>query len=291
MADLTAEDWRKHMKDLARNPAKLHPPVFAPLLMACAAQIDAATVTEMVNDGTQIRKNLSGLGRMLCLNAIACSVPSGLEAEALGATLDYSQWPPTIISAPDPAGINDISSQTHSRRLEASLDATRQLVSGAPDGPLLLAALTGPATLMEQMRAGNPDMPEDALYELVGQALAFIARSYAEAGINVVQVHETANTAINNPHWKGALRTIANIARFHRVPFIVALADNSQALTAAPLLAATPAPEADTYGQLFDADPAQWPSNWSPETRWISTAGDAPANFDLARLMQIVQAL
>ncbi|WJJ93953.1 hypothetical protein [Neopusillimonas aromaticivorans] len=200
-------------------------------------------------------------------------------------------WPPKIVAAPDPAGINDIASQTHSRRLEASLDATRQLVAGDPDGPLLVAALTGPATLAAQLRSGNPGMPEEALFELVGQALAFIARSYAEAGINIVQVHETADASLDSAHWKSALRTIANIARFHRVPFIVALAGNNPALTAAPLLTATPAPTADTYGQLFNANPSKWPSNRSDEIRWVSTADDAPADFDLAQLMRIVQTL
>lgn len=301
MSTPQAEDWHKYIKDVARNPAKAHPRLFAPLLMACSAQIEAISVADMVNDGTRIRKNLSSLARMLPLSALACTTPSALEVEALGATLDYQQWPPVIASAAPLgtlAGDVDIQNRVRSQRLGASLDAVRQLVAGDAQGPLLLAALTGPATLAGQLRHGNPDSSREGLYGLAGQVLAYLARQYAEAGINVLQLHEAAPPADEVSSWKDALRTVGNMARFHRVPCVVIFDTSAPASGVAPLLAACPGGDSSApgtepapYGMTWPSSPDSWPTTLPEGPRLITTAGDAPDTFDLSRLAGIMHAL
>ena len=96
MSDKT---WRQRMQDLSRNSGRAHPPLFAPLIFAVAAQIEALEPQKMAQNGTKLRKNILGLCRALRLDTVTCSAPSGMEAEALGVGMDGSDWPPKPVGA------------------------------------------------------------------------------------------------------------------------------------------------------------------------------------------------
>ena len=296
--------WRKRMQDLSRNVGRPHAPLFAPLALAASAQIESIPVSEMVRDANRLRKNASELRRILGLDAVVCTVPSALEWEAAGAMVS-EHWPPRLLRVPPGApGELDSSALAASPRLAASLDAVRQISAADASDPVLVAALTGPATLMAQWRiaasvAGN-DVDTEAGYDHIGRLLATLARLFAEAGVHVLQWHESHRPA--EPEldaWKGALGTAGNVARFHRIPPLLVFGSSSPASVWPPQ--AVPCP---TLTQLANAPPRAhgraWevdPDTWSPlpgETaseRYITTVTDLPADLGIATLKARVEQL
>jgi hypothetical protein len=98
-------------------------------------------------------------------------------------------------------------------------------------------------------------------------------------------------------HWKGALGTAGNVARFHRVPPLLVFAEGvtapgwpSQAVPCvAPRTAMSPATPA--HAQRWPDDPAAWPTLpvQAGHARLITTAADVQSTLALAELLGHVQ--
>ena len=263
--------WRRRMQDLSRNVGKPHAPLFAPLTLAASAQIEAISVDEMVLDATRLRKNVSEMRRILGLEVVVCAVPSAMERECIGATVTSDSHP----------------------RLAASLEAVRQIASADSSEPVLVAALTGPATLLAQMRAAGADRDSEAAFDAIGGALATLVRLYAEAGVHVLQLHESVlPDEADLDHWKGALGTAGNVARFHRVPALLVLQSAPPSLSWPAQMVACPThaqhagamPRA--HGRAWSADPASWPRlpGDNAGERYVTTVADLPADMPVAMI-------
>lgn len=297
---VTGAMWRKRMQDLSRNVGRSHAPLFAPLLFGVAAQIEAIPIMQMAADATRLRKNLTELRRVLGLNAMVCAVPSAMELESVGAGVS-GDWPPCLVSAPmNVGGEIDAIAVATSPRLAASLAAVRQLAVADTSEPVLIAALSGPASLMAQLRAVGSDIDTEAGYDYVGRLLATLARQYAEAGAHVLQLHETrmpADTEID--HWKDALGTAGNVARFHRIPPVLIFNVEGPAPTWPAQVVACPTQGqhagamARAHGRAWSADVLRWsmlPDDCASE-RLITTVAEVAINTPIATLKsQIEQA-
>jgi acetophenone carboxylase len=301
MDKVTGAVWRKRMQDLSRNVGRPHAPLFAPLALAVAAQIEAIPVAEMLRDATRLRKNASELRRILGFDAVVCAVPSALEWEAAGAAVS-GDWPPRVLSVPPGApGELDSAALAASPRLAASLDATRQLAAADASDPVLIAALTGPATLMAQWRAaGGAEVDAEAGYDHIGRLLATLARLYAEAGVHVLQWHESERPdEADFDHWKGALGTAGNVARFHRIPPLLVFAGPAPApvcppqAVPCPTLAQQTAAPPRAHGRAWASDPATWPPlpGETAGERYLTTVTDLPADLGIATLKARVEQL
>lgn len=285
--------WRRRMQELARNVGKPHAPMFAPLLLSVAAQIEALAVPEMVCNSTRLRKNLSELRRMLDLPAVFCAVPSLIEMEALGAAVNADVWPPLqrAGAAFDLASVNlEPEALLVSERLAAAIDVVRQFGADSSE-PVIAVALTGPATLVAQLRAFNAAGDDEAVYEFVGRLLAVLVRLYAEAGAHLIQLHETQTPGEAEEHWKGALGTAGNVARFHRIPPLLVYAEEIceplWPMQAVPGIASVAKPPPRAHAHAWTANPLRWevlPGGQKNE-RVVTTSAEVPVDFALAELM------
>jgi hypothetical protein len=271
--------WRKRMQDLSRGAGLPHPPLFAPLLFGVAAAIEGLAPEAMVEDGTRLRKNVGELRRMLGTDALYCSAPSAAEAAFVRAAREGDA---TAALQAQP-------------RLAASLEAVRQWQADTSE-PVIVAALSGPATIARALRHEGVELDAETLFEQVGTALAGLARVFCEEGVHVLQWHESVLPDEDElDHWKGALGTAGNVARFHRaVPLLVAPTWSagwpSQAV-AAPTHAQSPGALPRPHGRAWDRDPAHWPTLQAEagSERLVTTAAEVPADIDIAALLAAVR--
>jgi len=272
--------WRRRMQDLARGVGRAHPPLFAPVLFGVAAQIEAISADAMSRDATRLRKNVSELRQILHTDAVFCAAPRGAEAAVLAAA-----WPDV-----------DAVRWTADERTAASLGAVHQWQADASE-PVIVAALTGPATLCAQLRGAGDGIDEETGLDSAGRALALLVRLYCEAGVHVVQVHEALlPPAAASDYWKGALGTIGNVARFHRVPPLLVvdhpgpLAWPAQ-MVAVPAAAQQPGPLPRPHGRAWERVPAEWPvpTSSSETGRVVTTVGEVPEPTGIPLLLAAVQ--
>jgi acetophenone carboxylase len=264
------------MQDLARGAGRDHAPLFAPLLFGVAAQIEAIAPEAMAEDATRLRKNVGELQRMLGTEAVFCSAPG--EAEAMVLSQPGQEISPGMLLAHP--------------RIAASLEAAKRWQADSGE-PVIVAALTGPATLAARLRERGVAADDETLFEHVGRGLAGLARLFCEAGVHVLQWHEAAPPGeAQSGHWVGALSTAGNVARFHRVPPVLVVQGAAppswppQAI-ACPSHgqhgAALPRP----HGRAWGSDPDTWPLLPDDTTaeRLVTTVEEVPADADLQRLM------
>ena len=271
--------WRKRMQDLSRAVGRPHAPLFAPMLFGVAAGIESITPEAMAHDGTRLRKNVGELRRMLGTDTLFCSVPSQAEADIAAA-----------------AGADVAAAVAAHPRLAASLDAARQWQADTSE-PVVIAALTGPATLVRMLQEQGHDGDDERLFEQAGAALAALARAFCEAGVHVLQWQESvAPDEAQLDHWKGALGTAGNVARFHRAVALLVI-DGPHApvwppqAVAAPTLAQQAGAMPRAHGRAWPADPREWPAlpGEGASERIVATMGEVPAAIEIATLLAEVR--
>ena len=213
--------WRKKLSDLGRGVGKPHTPLFSPLMYGVSAQIEARSPAEVTADPTRLGKCLGELKRASGTTVLTVAAPTCMEAEALGAQVDRGQWPPRLVSGGEHALLELTEFDDRWKRsdaLTASIEVTRRVLAVDNDS-VVLPALTGPASLLRQLF--GEDRPEAAHWAFAGRALAALARAYCTVGASGLLIIESIPPG-EVDGWREALNTLSNIARFHRVPALLA---------------------------------------------------------------------
>ncbi|MDT0635671.1 hypothetical protein [Spectribacter hydrogenoxidans] len=295
-------DARKSLADLARGVAGEGDPLFAPVIHGVGAQIEALAPAAMVVDATRLGKGLTETRRVLGLPALYVTVPSLAEAEALGAGVDLSTWPPRLTQPAGPSALeaDESGAIASSPRLQAALELTRRLA--ATDGEAaLLVGLTGPATLVQQLvPTAVGDQQEDA-FDYAGGFLTALVRAFGEAGAHAVVLQETVGAPDDTDVrelWDDALAPVTNVAHFHKMPVLLGFVGASgpgagdwpdQVVPClAPAEAAAQA--GDIHAVMLPADPSTWRGS-AYGAAVIITAGEVPADTRIADLKAAIKAL
>jgi hypothetical protein len=284
VTDATRAAWRRLLS--GRAPDR---PLLVPLVHALAAQVVGWDIEPYLHDVPRMVRGSQALWRALGIDAIVSAGASCAEAEALGARLDWSTYPPAIAAPPnlDPGSPADV--VTAGTRLSTAAEATSRLAATPGLDAAVVSAVTGPATLAAQA-SGDAASDERAL-ERAGDIIREVALAFARAGATALFVVEDRPPP-GPPHvhtvWRDALTSIAKVVRFHQaVPALVLAA----APTAHPFagrmgapVMCSPAPMTEgTLGSALPADPRDWELS-GPAPGLITTIGEVDPSADVAEV-------
>ena len=282
--------WRRRLSELGRGVGKPHAPLFAPLLYGVCAQVEALPPAEVTVDPTRLGKCLVELRRVTATHPLVVCAPAAMEAEALGATVDRQAWPLRVTTAAraDVIELADFDAQwSQSEALTASLETCRRLSSTQRDEPVLVAALTGPASLLAELI--DEGASGAAAYEFAGRALSALSRQFAQSGVSALLLCERVLPA-DHAAWSAALSTISNVARFHRIPALLAFdgpaPEEWPAATIACVGAGAAYDRDKPHGLCASHEPASWAAlaGNTGTARIVVTAREVAADTDIEAL-------
>lgn len=297
---------RKLLAALGRGSAGDGSPLFAPLVFGVASQIEALPASQVAADPTRLCKGLTETRRALGTSALYTTVPAAAEAEALGVSIDDLSWPPRITASPGASMLETDAGAAiaASSRLQASLEATRRLAATEGQQVALIAALTGPATLLRQL---HPDAADDEVedgLEFLGGFLVALVRAFGEAGAHAVLLLESAavpEVDEADEIWADALAPVTNVARFHKMPLLLgfagapepAVGDWPGQVIPCPSIAAAGEFTGTPHGVSVEPEPARWPAlpDGGDGVRVVVTAGEVPVDTQIATLRDRVRRL
>jgi acetophenone carboxylase len=285
---------RARARLLARS-GRAQPGIFAPLVLAQAAEIEALPVAEFLGHPTRLAKGLTALHQALRTDAVVTTAADGLLAEAAGAELDWGTYPP-VVAAPAGPGPEAAAAITHPR-VEAAVEATARLAATLPGDPVLVAALTGPATLAAEL-GGDPG--DDAFMDATGRIALEVLKRFLEAGVNlVVLVEAAAPPAAAVEVWRSVVTPLVNVTRFHQAAPVMILESPSPAgMEAVPASIGLCAPDGTAVGGptqrvkgvALPREPKEWtaPASGAP---LVVTAGAVPGNCSFAEVLEACERL
>jgi hypothetical protein len=198
-------------------------PLFLPIVFSHAARIENLPLSAFLSNPTKITQSLRQLRSHLRSDGITCYFDPFLEAEALGASLQWGsgaqpsiRWPHHPLNGDSPA-----SDQIPKRgRIPVAVEVTRRMKSLLRDELLLAVGLIGPYALAAQL---DPSASSAAI-EFASSAVPPIATAYLEAGANVVLIHEDMPpTGEYFQDWASQLATAVNVIRFYEALPVVLL--------------------------------------------------------------------
>jgi len=220
-------------------------PLFLPMVFSLGAKVENLKLPVFLGNATKITNSLRQIRAHLRSDGVACYFDPYLEAEALGATLQYApdDHPRTLPWAHVAAAgelLENLRSPEHaakSARVTVAVEVIQRLKSMLRDEPLLLAGVSGPFTLAAQLLDLRPaDAParedfSDAALQLAAATIAQIATKFVEAGANIIFIQENILPVLSAQHcdaWAESLAPAFNIIRFYEaLPVLLINDENS----------------------------------------------------------------
>jgi hypothetical protein len=232
---------RQILKDLLQGNG---PPrsLFVPIVFALGTRVENLPLRTFLANPTKISNSLRQIHSRLRSDGVSCYFDPLLEAEALGGSLEWpSDQVPPVLRWPDssergqlPAGLRSPEEILKSGRVPVALEVIRRLKALLRDDSLLMAGVSGPLALASRLtglRGANPpargDMSDSAL-EVATSAITNVAKAFAEAGANLIFLHEDVLPALRAgglEDWTSMLAPIFNIIRFYEALPILQIAN------------------------------------------------------------------
>jgi len=200
-----------------------------------ASRIENLPLPSFLTNPTKISNALRQTRAPLRSDAVTCYFDPLLETEALGVDETSQGELQEGLASPEDA--------VKRGRVPVALDVIRRMKAVLRDETLLMAGVSGPLTLAARLiglpapstitRSGLPD----AALELATTTITEIAKSFAEAGANLIllQEHVTPGPDVTScEEWLSSLTPIFNIIRFYEaLPVLHITADVSASANSA----------------------------------------------------------
>jgi len=217
-------------------------PLFLPIVFSLGAKVENLKLPAFLANATKITNALRQIRTHLRSDGVACYFDPYLEAEALGATLQYPpddqsptlQWPQPAGSGELPENLRSSEDAAKTPRVTVAVEVIQRLKSLLRDEPLLLAGVTGPFTLAAHLLNLRPvDVPpredfSEAALELAAATITQIATKFVEAGANVIFIQESIFPVLSAEHcdaWAASLAPAFNIIRFYEALPVLLFSD------------------------------------------------------------------
>jgi len=217
-------------------------PLFLPILFSVGARVENIPLRSYLADPTKIANAQRQIRGPLRSDGVMCYCDPHLEAEALGATIQWEQadqcsslkWPGDAERGELPHDVRTPEEAVKSGRVSVAIDTLRRLASMLRDGPLLMASVSGPFTLAGRLtqlpREGaqsHEAFPEEAL-DLAASTITKISGAFAEAGASLIFIHEELLPRLSSEScdvWASLLAPVLNVIRFYETLPVLLMTD------------------------------------------------------------------
>jgi Uroporphyrinogen decarboxylase (URO-D) len=206
--------------------------LFLPIVFSLGAKVENLSLRAFLSNATKITNSLRQIRTHLRADGMACYFDPHLEAEALGATLQYAaedhratlQWPHVSEAGELPQSLRSPEDAAQSPRVRAAVEVIQRLKSLMRDESLLCAGVSGSFTLAAHLLALRPtDAPpredfSDVALDLAVNSITQIATKFVEAGASVIFIQENIFPVLSAAHcdaWAESLAPAFNIIRFY----------------------------------------------------------------------------
>jgi len=223
------------------SQSKMTRPLFIPILYTYAAKLAQIPVRRMLTDPTSLTKAISMAYQLLRYDAIVIPFDPTLEAETLGASVEFRpDSPPRIGSCSfTEKNCTDTSfdSIIQNGRMPIVFETIKRLKAQLGKDTDILAGVTGPLTLAYQLQGetfrekclSNPEQAISFL-EFTSQITTRVIRHYGELGVNGILMLEN-RFSLAGPEIIAGMKTIcmsnSNTCNFYELPVILYLDDIS----------------------------------------------------------------
>jgi hypothetical protein len=218
---------RQAVRDLAKGQA-LHQPLTIPLVFALAAKVEGIPLPAFLSNPTKLANSLKHVYDFLRPDGLVCYFDTCFEAEALGCQLDWTNYPPTIISSPYGTGkwsAIELESLQRKGRIPVALEVTRRIRVMLRDQAALVVGTTGPGALANQLfgaeiiaQIEEGRLRADDVLEQCGRVALQVAQWHCEAGADIIFILEEV-PGVLPPRYAYALESVlsplCNVIRFH----------------------------------------------------------------------------
>jgi hypothetical protein len=223
-------------------------PLFLPIAFSLGARIENVPLRAFLANPTKICNALSRIRGYIPSDGITCYFDLALEAEALGATLDWNSASelPTLhspsLSVPGPTGpgLPRPEHVVQQGRIPIACEVIRRLKSTVTQDCLLVAGITGVITLASTLSSLSSDVGQASslssasgskthsarrdldlaspIFEFAASLVTEISKRYVEAGADVILIVEPALPPLSPTQceqWASLLAPASNIIRFY----------------------------------------------------------------------------
>jgi len=203
-------------------------PLLMPILFSLGARIESVSLERFQSNPTKIANALRQIRSVMPVDGLSCYFDPVLETSALGCQREWQADGPRAV-VPLFSGVDELRQRLGSPDslqdkgfIPIACEVLRRVKAMLKDEPALLMRVTGPVGLARQLRGDDPRdstsrLPQDLL-GFAAEATASVARTFAEAGADVILIAEDFEAGLPEPSFEwysSLLAPVINVVRFY----------------------------------------------------------------------------